>query len=200
MGGGPKNVTSTTETNPSPYLTPGIQQAASAAQSQFAGNNPVFNQAQTAMGNRALQGSPVAGAANTQVQNTLQGDYLSPGSNPWLEGTFNRAADLTRGRLSSEFAGAGRDLGASAPARSEELQTLASNIYGGNYQQERNRQMGAVGQALPLANQDYTDINALLQSSNLGIDQLINRIGALAPAAGGTAYSSQPVYSTGLFG
>ena len=60
--------------------------------------------------------------------------------------------------------------------------------------------MGAVGQALPLANQDYTDINALLQSSNLGIDQLINRIGALAPAAGGTAYATQPVYNTGLFG
>ena len=44
MGGGPDNVTSTTETKPSPYLTPGIQQAASAAQNQFSGGqNPVFN-------------------------------------------------------------------------------------------------------------------------------------------------------------
>ena len=134
----------------------------------------------------------------------------------WPAGTFHLNRPLESNRLvmsiissgeitfalpgSLYFAGAGRNLGAAAPARSEELQTLASNIYGGNYQQERNRQMGAVGQALPLANQDYTDINALLQSSNLGIDQLINRIGALAPAAGGTAYASQPVYNTGLFG
>lgn len=198
MGGGPDNVTSTTTTEPSPYLTPGIQQAAGAAQNQFAGGNPVFNQAQTALGNRGLAGAPVVGDATKLTQQTLQGNFLN--SNPYLDQTFNRAADLTRGRLDTEFAGAGRNLGGAAPARSDELQTLASNIYGGNYQAERDRQQGAVGNAIPLANQDFTDINALLQSSNLGIDQLINRIGALAPAAGGTAYSSQPVYSTGLFG
>lgn len=199
MSSGPKSVTSTTQSQPSPMLTPGINTAANEALQQFQGNSAPFNSAITALGNRGLAGSPVVGDAANLTQQTLQGNFLSPDSNPFLEGTFNRAADLTRGRLDTEFAGAGRNLGAAAPARSEELQTLTSNIYGGNYQAERDRQQGAVGQSIPLANQDFTDINALLDSSNLGIDQLVNRIGALAPAAGGTAISSQPVYRTGLF-
>jgi hypothetical protein len=118
------------------------------------------------------------------VDQTLAGDYLSPDSNPFLQGTFNRAADLTRGRLDSEFAGAGRNLGASMPARSEELQTLASNIYGGNYQAERDRQFNSVGQAQSLD----------------PLNQLLNRIAGIVPGAGGVTTSTQPVYKTGLFG
>lgn len=147
----------------------------------------------------------------------IGGQGLSPDTNPFLQQTFNRAADLTRGRLASEFAGQGRDLAASRPARSEELQTLASNIFGGNYQAERNRQagltgqslglgqaqnqlgvqqqMGALGSALPFANQDYTNIQAMIQAGNDPINSLINRISAIAPAAGGTATMSQPVYN-----
>jgi hypothetical protein len=193
-----------------------------------------------------LGGGGVSGASNPFLNaqnrgatgNTLStagsiigGQGLDPNTNPYLQQTFNRAADLTRGRLASEFAGSGRDLGASQPARSEELQTLASNIFGGNYQQERNRQanltgqslglgqqnlqnqrgtfgagqqlgvqqqQGALGAALPFANQDFTNISAILQSSSNPVDNLINRIGAIAPAAGGTATISQPVHSNPL--
>lgn len=174
-----------------------------------------------------------------QATQMIGGQGLNPNSNPYLEQTFNRAADLTRSRLASEFAGSGRDLSASQPARSEELQTLASNIYGGNYQNERNRQTGLIGQslglgqqnlqnqrginqqnienqrgvyqggqglglqqqmgalssALPFANQDFTNINAMLQGAGNPINTLINRISSIAPAAGGTATVSQPVYN-----
>lgn len=191
MSSGPDNVTQTTRTDPSPYLVPGIQATAAEAGNMFAGGNPLANLGQTALANRGLQGSPVTGAAQDLTTQTLQGDFLN--SNPYLDQTLNRAADLTRTRLSSEFAGAGRDIGASLPARSEELQTLASNIYGQNYQAERGRQMQAAQQAIPLANQDFTDINALIDAANLPLDQFINRIGALAPAAGGTAVSTQPL-------
>jgi len=144
---------------------------------------------------RGAGGSPLINEAQNLTQGVLQGNMLSPDTNPYLEQTFNRAADLTRGRLDSEFAGSGRNLGASMPARSEELQTLASQIYGGNYGRERMLQNSAVGQALSLGANDFNDINAMLESQNLPLDTLINRIQGLAPAAGGTAVSSSPVQS-----
>ena len=117
MGGGPDNVTSTTNTNPPDFLVPALTDAANAARGDFFGSND----------------SNIVGQGQDLIGQTLNGDFLSPDSNPYLQDTFNRAADLTRTRLSSEFAGSGRDLGAAAPARSEELQTLASNIFGGNF-------------------------------------------------------------------
>ena len=181
-------------------------------------SNPYLNQ----------QNQGVTGNTLGQAQGIIGGAGLNPDTNPYLQQTFNRAADLTRGRLASEFAGSGRDIGASAPARSEELQTLASNIFGGNYQAERGRQTGLIGQSLglgqsnlanqrgtflqgqgqglaqqqgalgaglPYANQDYTNIQAMIQAGGSPVNNLINRIGAIAPAAGGTAVSSQPVYN-----
>lgn len=110
---------------------------------------------------------------------TLAGDFLLPDTNPFLESTFNRAADLTQNRLASEFAGAGRDLDASLPVRSEQLQTLAANIFGPNFQAERGRQERA-------------------QTSAQGLDpvnQLINRLAGLTPGAGGVTTSQQPVFN-----
>ncbi len=210
MSRGPSQVTSTTQSQPSPFLTNAIGDAANIASTAFNADSPFgnphivdaqrFGSGLDALFARGQGGSPVVGSAQDLTQQTLQGDFLRPESNPFLQQTFDRAADLTRGRLDSEFSGSGRNLGASLPARSEELQTLASNIFGGNFQAERNRQAQAVNQAIPLANQDFADINAMLDSGNLRLDQLINRIQALAPAAGGTAISSQPVFRTGLFG
>ena len=166
-GGGPKNVTSTTNSTPPAYLTNALSTAAGAASSAFSAN----------------QANGLNDASVNLVGNTIAGDYLSPDSSPYLAQTFNRAADLTRTRLSSEFAGSGRDLTAAIPARSEELQTLASNIYGGNFQAERDRQLTAVGQAAGL--------NPL--------NQFIDRIAAITPNAGGTTSSTQPVFRQGLF-
>ncbi len=165
MSSGPDNVTSTTTSTPPDFLIPSLTGAANAAHSQFnrSGGNQLVNQSQELIGQ------------------TLNGDFLN--SNPHLDKTFNRAADLTRTRLSSEFAGNGRDISASAPARSEELQTLAANIYGGNFQAERDRQMGALGQA-----QGFDPLN-----------RFINQLGGIIPGAGGVTSSAQPVFRQGLF-
>jgi hypothetical protein len=151
------------------------------------------NQALTSLFQRGITGSPVINDATDLTRQTLAGDFLTPDSNPFLQQTFDRAADLTRTRLSSEFAGSGRNLNAALPARSEELQTLASNIFGGNFARERALQANAVNQSLPLGNQDFTNIQAQLDAANFPTDNLIDRIAALAPAAGGTAVSSQPL-------
>jgi hypothetical protein len=170
MSSGPKNVTSTSSNEPPAFLRGPLTQGVNAASSQF--------NSQT-----GGTGSQLLGQGQGVVSDTLQGNYLNPDSNPYLKNTFNRAADLTRTRLASEFAGSGRDLSASAPARSDELQTLASNIYGGNYQAERDRQQNAVGQARSLD----------------PLNMFIDRLGGIIPGAGGTSRSTQPVYKTGLF-
>lgn len=117
------------------------------------------------------------GQSSDLISRTLGGEFLSPESNPFLQSTFNRAADLTQTRLASEFAGSGRNIGASAPARSDELQTLASNIFGSNFQNERDRQITAVGQA------------SGLDPTNLLIQRLAPLLGS-----GGTTTSTQPVF------
>ena len=181
MSSGPKNVTSTTNTEPPAWLAAPMQSALGSATGSFQrdkATDPRF-------GGNEGQFSPMQlmPQAQQQVSNTVQGNYLSPDTNPYLQSTFNRAADLTQGRLATEFARGGRDLDASMPARSDELQTLASNIFGGNYQAERDRQFNAVGQAESLD----------------PLNQYFNRIAGIVPGAGGVTTSTQPVYKTGLF-
>ena len=211
MSSGPRNVTSTTTTEIPEFLRTPLNRATVSATDQAANvrNNvnraggPTMDEMQAQglidLFNRGQQGSPLTDAAGDLTGATLRGDFLSSDSNPFLQQTFDRAAELTRGRLDSEFAGAGRNLGAAMPARSEELQTLASNIFGGNFQRERDRQANAVGQAQNLANQDFTNIRAMLDAGGFNIDQFINRLGTLIPGAGGTTRSTQPVFRTGLF-
>lgn len=179
-GGGPDNVTSITSSEPPGFLQGPLNAAVSGANQQWDQRN--FDPRNP--GGPANSGPDLNRQAQELTAQNLRGDFLSPDTNPFLKGTFDRAADLTRGRLDTEFAGAGRNLGASQPARSEELQTLASNIYGGNYQQERDRQQSGIGQSQTLD----------------PLNQFINRIAGVVPGAGGVVSSTQPVYRTGLFG
>ena len=218
MSRGPKNVTSTTETEPPAFLLGPLTTAANAAQSSFLGSqgqssglpggfgganggisfenssnfgrqvgSPFFTGNAGRLTNGPSggpsAGNDLIGQSQGLTSRTLAGDFLNPDSNPFLQSTFNRAADLTRTRLSSEFAGAGRDLGAAQPARSDELQTLASNIFGGNFQRERDKQVGAIDQS-----QGLDPLNLL-----------INRLAGIIPGAGGSTQSTQPVFRTGLF-
>lgn len=171
----PKNVTTTTNSNPPDFLAGPLEDAARWAGTQF------NQQMATGVNGEQSSGAQLTGQSQDLLGKTLKGDFLN--SNPYLDQTFNRAADLTKGRLDSEFAGSGRNLGASYPARSEELQTLSSNIYGGNYQAERDRQGQALGQA-----QGYDPLN-----------RFINQLGGVIPGAGGVTSSTQPYFKQGLF-
>lgn len=204
MSRGPSNVTSTTQTDVPDFLRGPLGDATNRITFQSNAQDPLSNNNRQNSGldalfNRGQEGNPLVDQAGDLTSRTLQGDFLSPDSNPFLQQTFDRAADLTRGRLDTEFSGAGRNLGAARPARSEELQTLSSNIFGGNFQRERDRQFNAVGQAQGLAGQDFRDIQAMIDSGSFSTDQLINRLSSLIPGAGGTTTTNQPVFRTGLF-
>lgn len=128
---------------------------------QVAGLNPyeqmgIGNQFGTAAG---LQGQ-VAGPAERNLSATLGGKYLDPSTNPWLQKTYGAAADavtnqyqfatapseMSTAALTGAFGGSG-----DATARLENqfglgrnLSDLASNIYGQNYQNERQNQLSAL--------------------------------------------------------
>lgn len=176
MGGSssPDNVTQTTTSNPPDYLVGYLQDAANKSGSQYAndlGNakyyqgqtvTPFSNETEQALNQttqRAQNGSPVNQASSGYTADVLNGNYLN--SNPYLDQTFNQAALATQNQLSSEFARSGRNTDAAYAPRADQLNNLATNIYGGNYANERAMQNSTLGQANSIANQDYVDSQQL---------------------------------------
>lgn len=201
---GPSNVTTTTNTAPPAYLTPYLSGAASIAQRQLdrrqseAGGQILPNSQNLV--NNTIKGQFLnSGPGQGLINSTLSGDFLN--SNPYLDQTFQNAANATRTQLSSEFGGAGRDLGAALPARSEQLQHLAASIYGNNYQAERDRQLSTLGQASQnYATERANQISAIDQGNTVDpLNRFINQIAGIIPGAGGSTQSTQPVFRGGLF-
>lgn len=125
-----------------------------------AGFAPETKLAQNLTTQRALSGSPITNTANDYLQKELQGNYLN--SNPYLDKTFDTAANKVQGRVNSAFGGGGRfGGGLNQKVLGDSLGELATSIYGGNYQDERNRMQQGLLFAPQAANQDYYDINQL---------------------------------------
>jgi hypothetical protein len=127
------------------------------------------------MGLQRMGGSPLTGATQANLTDTMEGRYLDPESNPWLSKTYGMAADdmtrayrdATRGTM-SQFAGAGRTTGipgaySAMQGRNmdilgENLRDLGTQIYGGAYDAERGRQMSAAGMTPAVSGMDWQDI------------------------------------------
>ncbi len=223
----PDTVTQTTA--PPAFLEPFLRRAASQSETAFRGGGPEqfpgsrvvplageTEQALQLQGQRALQGSPVTGAAQDLATQTLQGDFLGQG-NPFVNQQIQRAIQLSRTGLESQFAGAGRDLEAQLPARAEQVQNITNDFLFRNFDAERNRQLQTQALAPTLAAQDFLDIGALRdvggvreaqsaaelqdqvsrfgfeqQRPELALDQLIARL--QGNPLSGFGSSSQPVF------
>lgn len=157
--------TQTTTTSLPAWQLPYAQYGLSQAKNLYDQGSPVVpfspysEQAIQGTAQRAQDGSPLVGAANDYVMKSLQGGFL--GSNPQLDSMFNRAALQTQNQLASQFAGSGRNIGASEGLRSQQLNDLSTQFYGGAYNMDRQLQQQAAGMAIPLANQDYVDLGQL---------------------------------------
>ena len=181
-----QTVTSTTE--PSAAIKPYLQYGLSEAQRLYqAGGTPVAGpsatttQAMEAMQNRALQGSPLLGAAQAQQMGTVQGNYLS--GNPFFQGAFQPAAQQATSafnqaisNIGSQASRAGRygsgamgDLQSQAAGQlAQSLTNTAGQLAYQNYAQERARQEAAATGAPQLGAADYGDIQKLLGVGQLG--------------------------------
>ncbi len=188
MGGssGPSRTTQTQEPPAfiRPYLESGAQQAQAlyntGGPQQYGGQTvvpfaPQTEQALELTQQRALNGSQVGNAAQSYATDKLSNPITSQyggASNPYLDQTFNRAADNVQNRLQSSFAGGGRNIGAARAPAALELNDLANQVYGGAYESERDRmqadinqqrgiQFSLAGLAPQLGGMDYQDLAAL---------------------------------------
>lgn len=154
------------------------------------------NQAMQMQATRAANGSPVMTAGNEQLAGTLRGDYLTSNpafaalqsnaagdylnSNKYIDPIVDRALGKVRSSLDSQFAQGGRyGSGLHQTALAESMGDTAASMYGQNYANERQNQLGATAQmgqlygdertkqmqgmmfAPQMANQDYVDAQQL---------------------------------------
>lgn len=149
---------------------------------------------------RGLAGGPQPGigAAMEQSRATLAGDYLNPASNPYLAAMSDAIGRQTTRQyqegiapsLQAQFANSGRTgSGLYANAMDSSRDTLArglyegnANLYGNNYQNERNRQMNALQMAPQTTQLQYQPASQLLnvgqmydQQSQANIEDQFNR-------------------------
>jgi hypothetical protein len=172
-----------------PYLSYGLQEA----QKLYQGGGPQYYGGQTyvspsqqtqtglqALEQRASQGSPLTGAAQSQLQNTIQGGYLQ--GNPFFQGAFNPAAQAAEsrfkeslGNIGSAASKAGR-YGSGAMSTMQQgasgqfAKTLADTAGGlayQNYEAERGRQQAATMAAPAMAQADYADIQNMLKAGQM---------------------------------
>jgi hypothetical protein len=148
---------------------------------------PFSNESEAAMQaitQRAHAGSPINGAAESFAQGVLSRPITSQfggATNPYLDQTFNQAADQVTNRIQSSFAGSGRNIGAGKPVAEIDLSHLATGIYGGAYENERNRmaadiagqrgqQTSVLGMAPQVQQMGYADADRLLGVGGLRED------------------------------
>lgn len=190
MGSSGQSQSSTTKTEPwsaqQPYLQHGFSEAEriySQGPAQYYPGQTYTDMSaptQAGLANQvatASDGNPLVSSAAGNVTNTISGQYLNPSSNPYLSGTFDAAADkLTENYSQNVLPGIAAQFGSQGAAGStmhelavgqsageyqDSLRGLASDIYGGNYQQERNRQLQAAGMAPTLREAQYGDAQQL---------------------------------------
>ncbi len=122
--------------------------------------NPFQVQGLNAQATRAINGSPVMDAANTQLQKTINGGYLN--SNPYLSGMVNQATNdvMTAYAPIEARSGSFGNSGVNA-TRDKALAEAAMGMRFNDYTNERNRMMSGLSLAPTVANQDYIDAKAL---------------------------------------
>lgn len=160
---------------PAPYAQPYAQQGLQQAASLYATGGPKFYPGQQVAPFSPLQEQGFsqiqnqANAPNTINQtgsnyyNALEsGQYLNPQSNPALQGLVNQSDQQIQNNLASQFAGAGRNIEASAPVQASQMAQVANDIYGGAYNNTLNNMTGALGQGNSLIAGQYLPAQQLL--------------------------------------
>lgn len=181
--------TYTTTNAPLPWMEPYLQDYMGRAQDvantpyqqgpgTYTGPNAMLTGGWEATTARAQQGSPVMGSANTQLQKNIEGGYLAPDSNPYLPKYVQAAQQDTVNaynqvqvpqwakamQSSGSFGNSGVSEYAAMDASNlqRNLGNMANTAYMGAYNADRDRQQASTMAAPQFANQDYTDIRALL--------------------------------------
>jgi hypothetical protein len=188
-----KGGTATTTTGPPAALTTDYNNLENQGTSLYSSGYPTDTALQNS-GLSALQsatGSNSIGTAGQGYYNELEnGSLLNPATNSSLQGLAQLSDQQIQNNLSSEFAGSGRNIEGSAPIQASQMATVASNIYGGAYNNTLNNMTSGLGQASQLEGENLMPSEAALSGAG---SQLSNYAGLLGAMPGGT--SSTPVYT-----
>lgn len=192
---------------PATNAIPGFLPSASSWYDQNQNISPDTLSGYNAVRQRAIQGSQYAPQEGQLYSDTLSGKYLDPSTNPYLKSTYDTAARQVANSVNSQFASSGRyGSGAQAGVLTQGLGDLATNIYGGNYQQERARQAASLSLAPQFNSIDYQNLSALTGANQAVSDypyqQLARYGGLLGQVAGqggsSSANAQQPYFTNQL--
>jgi hypothetical protein len=166
---------------------------------------------------RAVNGSPIQQAANSQLVSTMNGDYLYGG--PGFDAAFKAASNKILPAIDSQFEAAGRsNSGLADVAKTQAL----SDAFASQYEQERQNQLRSMLFAPSVANQDYTDISRLAEvgsqreaqqqqqltadinrynyNMNLPQAKLADYMSMIQGQYGGTTTTTTPLYQNNMAG
>ena len=138
------------------------------------GSGYVAPTAQTTQG--IAQQEVLANAANTQIADTLAGNYLNPFLSPMLQGSANQIATA----VNSEFSGAGRTPGSAMNQQqilsgiTQEALPLAFD----QYERERQRQLG-IASAAPTLTQVGGQLENIQRQQNMAPFQSLQQYSSL---------------------
>ena len=176
-GSNPKMVSSSSSAEPSDFIKPYYTQAVDTAQDLFEGSTPNYFPYATYTGfapeteaslnltkARAVAGNPLLNQAQTQASNILSGQYLDPTTNPYTQALYNKMAGDVTSQVESQFSKAGRfGSGANQEILARSLGELATDVYGDQYNRERELMANTMATAPQLGAMDYDDILKLQQ-------------------------------------
>ena len=204
-GSNPTNVTTTTSSEPSDFVKPYVTEAFDQAQNLFQSSTPNFypNQTYTNFApqteaalklaqTRALN-NPLLGSSQTEVNKILQGDYLDPSTNKYSQQLYNQiAGDVTSG-VQSQFAKGGRlGSGANQEILARELGKVGTQVYGDQYNRERENMMNATEDMEMAKIQDaMSRFDFQQQQPYYKLREYLGSIGANVPT---NTMKTQPVY------
>ncbi len=146
--------------------------------------------------------TPLLGPGQAEMMKTINGDYLNPGTNPYLKDTVDQALGQARSQFNSQYAniaGGGDNLTNSGfqEGLTRNLANTALPFYNQNYQTERGRQLGAATAAPDYTTSQYNAaFSPFTAYSNLtrGLGQQTTQpyfTNPMAGALGGAALGSQ---------
>lgn len=188
-----KGSTATTTTGPASYLSTDYQNLANEGTSLYTGSYPTDSALQSSglSGLQAATSSNPIGTAGQGYYNELEsGSLLNPATNSSLQGMAQLSDQQIENNLSSEFAGSGRNIEASAPIQTSQMATVASDIYGGAYNNTMNNMTSGLGQASQLESENLMPSETQLSVPGSQLSSYGSLLGAMP---GGTA--TTPVYT-----
>lgn len=187
-----KGSTATTTTGPATYLGQDYQNLAGEASNLYGGATsqfPSFLSGGLSDIKGAAPSAQSLGATGGNYFNTLEsGSLLNPATNPSLQGVAKLADQQVMNNLSSEFAGSGRNIEASAPIQANQMGTIASQIYGGAYNNTLNNMTSGLGQTSQLTGAQFMPGNEMLSVPSSQLSAYGSLLGGMPGGTQSTPY------------